>query len=550
MTNAGIGRRAGLILALAALVFVTEVLKISTTRLYPNYDEISYLALGRQVARDGGTVGTIRCYVQGRCLEDNRPPLYQLLLAPVLDESPAAFARAKLFSLALGLALVALVFALLRRQMSSLVACTAAVLLCLMPVMADYASRLMHDVLFAGLTFAAVYAMVACQDRGALSWFGAGALVGLAFLTKGSGHLLLVPLVATSLYRHGRALLRRSGPYAALAGFTAVSAFLLWRNWIVWREPFHNINAGEVWIDHWKDVWAMRLRPEHAELGLGWYLRHHSFVQLVLKLARGAGQVVGLIVYTSGIGLWNPVARVVTGIGVLVVAVLGVRRRWRAGRRAEVVAVLSTVSVYFLALTLGTSGAPGPQVRYVLPYVVLLIPYAALELCEGLLPRLRARLAPRHPRADVAALAIVAALLSARLVLAGPVALRADPRTLYFVEPRGHETSQWLSKVLAPGERFALPYMSHYSTWDLPRPDLDPRWLFSFGVAGPDLLRYLEQEGIRKVLIDTADVGFPEYADKLTREGDARGPLGFLAWPRCFADGGRPSRFLAFCRPG
>src|SRR5207237_3970547 len=113
------------------------------------------------------------------------------------------FARAKLFGLGLGLALVALVFAMTRRQMSPLVACTAAVLICLMPILADYGSRLMHDVLFVGFTFAAVYAMVACQERGALAWLGAGALVGLAFLTKGSGHLLLLPLVAPSLYRPG-----------------------------------------------------------------------------------------------------------------------------------------------------------------------------------------------------------------------------------------------------------------------------------------------------------------------------------------------------------
>ena len=53
VTDAGLGRRAALILVLAALVFSTEVLKVSTTRLYPNYDEISYLALGRQVSIQG-----------------------------------------------------------------------------------------------------------------------------------------------------------------------------------------------------------------------------------------------------------------------------------------------------------------------------------------------------------------------------------------------------------------------------------------------------------------------------------------------------------------
>jgi hypothetical protein len=541
-------RWVGLLVALAVLLLAVESLKVSSFRLYPNYDEISYLALGRQVGRDGGAVGTVRCYLAGRCLEDNRPPLYQLLLSPIVDETPAAFARAKLFSLGLGIVLIALVFALARRRMSAPVAAATAVMLSLMPVMADYGARLMHDLLFVALTFAAVHAIAACQNRGVLTWCGAGALVGLAFLTKGSGHLLLVPLVVTSLYYHRRALAGRPGLYASLAAFVVASFFLLWRNWIVWREPFHNINAGEVWLDHWRDVFVMRLSPEHATLGLGWYLRHHSPIDLVLKLGKGAGLIFGLFFYTAGIGLWNPVARVVTGVGTLVLAAYGVRRRWRAGQHVEIVAVLSTVVIYFLALSLGASGAPGPQVRYVLPYVVLLVPYAALELVEGVWPRIEARLAPATRRPAVVVLGALAAVLVTRVCLAAPLALRADPRTLYAVPARWHETSDWLSRALAPGERFAIPYMSRYSTWDLPRPDVDPRWPFWFGVPAPDLLGYLDQQGIRKVLIDTADGDFSDYAAKLSRNADETGPLAFLTWPRCFADGDHPSRFLVFCR--
>lgn len=532
------------------LVFSADALKVSATRLVPGYDEVNYIALGRQVARDGGIVGTIRCYLEGRCREDNRPPLYQLLLSPLLDDSPAAFARAKLFNLVVGALLVGLVFAVTRRRMSLAVASAAAVALCLMPVMPDYASRLMHDVLYAALTFATVHAIVACQERGAAAWLGVGGLVGLAFLTKGSGHLLWAPLLATSVYRHRAALPRRAAVYAAAVGFLAVSAFLVWRNWKLWREPFHNLNAGEVWIDHWRDVFVLRLSPEHAELGLRWYLRQHSLLDLLLKLGRGAGEIAGVFIYTAGIGFWNPIARVVTGLGTLALAGFGLRRRWRDGERTEVVAVLSTQVVYFAALALGASGAPGPQVRYVLPYVILIVPYAALELVAGVWPRVHARLAARHLRIDRTALAVLATVLAARFALAVPSAMRADPRTLYAVEPRWHQTSAWLSQALDPGERFAFPYMSRYSTWDLPRPDVDPRWAFWFGVPAPELLATIDRQGIRKVLIDTADVDFPEYAAKLAPERDFHGPLAFLGWPRCFADAGQPSRFLVYCRSG
>ena len=278
--------------------------------------------------------------------------------------------------------------------------------------------------------------------------------------------------------------------YAAAVGFLAVSLFLVWRNWKLWREPFHNLNAGEVWIDHWRDVFVLRLSPEHAQLGLRWYLAQHSLLQLFLKLGRGAGQIAGVFIYTAGIGFWNPVARVVTGVGTLALAGFGLRRRWRGGERTEVVAVLSTQVVFFAALALGASGAPGPQVRYVLPYVILIVPYAALELVAGVWPRVHARLAVRHARIDCTALGLLATVLVARFALAVPSVMRADPRTLYAVEPRWHQTSAWLSQALDPGERFAIPYMSRYSTWDLPRPDVDPRWAFWFGVPAPEAARH------------------------------------------------------------
>ena len=69
----------------------------------------------------------------------------------------------------------------------------------------------------------------------------------------------------------------------------------------------------------------------------------------------------------------------------------------------------------------------------------------------------------------------------ARLALAAPGLLR-DPRRLYAVDPQAHETSLWLSRHLGPGESFALPFESYYSTWDVPRPELDARWFIWFGI--------------------------------------------------------------------
>ena len=545
-------RRAGaLLVALAVSMLVAETLRTSAARPYPRYDEVSYLALGRAMAHEGGLPSQVGCYLAARCKEDNRPPLYQMIQAPFLDDTPSAFARAKLVELVMALLLVATVLVVVRRAFSPAVAVGSAVLLCLMPVMPDYGARLMHDLLFCALTFAAVFAIADWQERGAAHWLVAGGIIGLAFLTKGSGHLLWLPLLLTAAAHHRERLWRRPVVYAAAAGFGATAFFLLIRNVKLWGSPFYNVNSAEVWLDSWREALVVRLTPERAQLGLGWYLRHHSLVDLGIKLGRGFGEVVGLFVYAAGFGAGNVPVRVATGLGVLALAVLGLRRRWRAGRRSELVAVLSTVGLFGAALVVAASGAPGPQVRYVLPYVVLLIPFAIHEAIERFGPRVGGWSAARFPRlpAGGLVLATIGLWLAARLALAAPGLLR-DPRAFYAVDPQAHETSLWLSQHLGPGESFALPFESYYSTWDVPRPELDPRWFISFGIPSTDLLRFMRQLGINRAVIDMADKGLSSYADKLwTSPGDTHGPLTFLGWPRCFADSTLPSRFLVYCRP-
>ncbi len=546
------GRRAAVLLvALAVGMLVAQTLRISATRLYPRYDEVSYLALGRAMAHEGGLRAQVGCYLAGRCKEDNHPPLYQLLLAPFLDGTPSDFARAKLVELATALLLVVIVGMVVRRVFSPAVAVGSVVLLCLMPVLPDYGARLMHDLLFCALTFAAVFAIASWQERGAARWFVTGGIIGLAFLTKGSGHLLWLPLLVTALVDHRGRLWRRPMVYTAAAGFFATGFFLLSRNVKLWGSPFYNVNSAEVWLDSWRQALVVRLTPQRAQLGLGWYLRHHSLMELVIKLGRGFGEVVGLFVYAAGFGAVNIPARVVTGLGVMALAFLGLRRRWRAGRRTELVAVLSTVAFYGAALALAASGAPEPQVRYVLPYVVLLLPFAVHEASARFWPCLEAWSAARFPGLPAGAplLGAVSLWLALRLAWAVP-GISGDPRRFYAIDPPAHETSLWLSQHLRPGESFALPFQSYYSTWDVPRPELDPRWLVWFGIPSGDLLGFMRQRGISKVVIDMADSGLSGYADRLsTSSADAHGPLAFLGWPRCFTDSDLPSRFLIYCRP-
>ena len=226
------------------------------------------------------------------------------------------------------------------------------------------------------------------------------------------------------------------------------------------------------------------------------------------------------------------------------------RRRWRAGQKLEILTVSLTLVIFGAALTLATSGGPGPNARYALPYVLVLVPYFIVELLERVWFPLGSAIHRRVSivRPEAVGLALLAVLLAARLAFTAP-ALLANPLSFYRVEPRWHETSLWLATNLATDEKFAMPYQSLYSLWDVPAAQTDPRWNFWYGMPSSDLRRYLAGARVRRLLVDTAAPGFAEYADKLSSVKDAHGPAAFLDWPRCFADADEPSRFLVFCRP-
>jgi hypothetical protein len=432
-------RASAALVALAVASVSAQILQASADKLYPKYDEVKYLAMARDYAHEGGTLPTLRCYAAGRCTDAIRPPFYQLFLAPVVDDEPHAFARAKLVEYGMALLFIATVGLIAARVFSPRVGVGSALVVSLLSVMPEYGARLMHDLLFSTITVAAVYAFACWQDRGLRHGLAAGALVGLAFITKGSGHLLWAGLVAAAFYRHRRALVRRPLLYAAALGFVLTASFYMMRNVKVYGSPFYSFIAPQIWLEKWRDFWALQLTPAYKNASFFTYMQTHTVWQLLFKLGRGVALFVCLLTYSSGLVVQNQVARVFPGLGLLVLAALGLRRRWHEGRRVEVFAVGSTLAVYFAALSLAASGMNELQVRYVVPYVAVLIPYAVYESLKRVWPRLRAWLATRWPQIVPAKLAVAALGLFfvARFALAAPTAFAKNPLDLYQVERTG-----------------------------------------------------------------------------------------------------------------
>lgn len=568
-----------LILVLSIAALVSQSLAISAMKLQPRYDEVAYMAVARNYQREGGIVGTIRCHLDGRCQEDNRSPLFEMALQTVANDTPGFYPIAKLFTLGTALMLGLLGFWAARRLFGPTVAVGVIAVWCLMPSMGELSSRVLADLFYAALILATVYAIAACQGAGILAWLGAGAMIGLTYLTKGNGHLLFPVLICVGLHHHGRALIRRWEPYAAVLGFLVVTAFLLRRNMIVSHNPFHNYNDRLLWLDNWEESWEFLRDPEKRAVGLRFFLKRHSIWTIALRGIKGLGHTIGVTIYSAGVGLTSlkqpeakmtiatAIQRVVTGLGVIALAIFGLRRRLATPVRLQALAVIYTLAWFMAAFAIGQQGAGEIGVRYVMPLVVLLTPYAVDFTLVAAWPRLKRRLAGATSwlaapgTADTAAILALVAALAIKLAWFAPQAAK-DPRSFVDVPPAWDDTSRWFAANLAPGERYAFPYTSLYSTFDQPFPEPDQRWIYLYRLD-PALMRRDLDRGlpasidaslvappgpINKVFVDAEDALLSSYRDKFSPATDAHGPLAFLGWPRCFADRQLPSRFLVFCR--
>lgn len=524
------GSRA-LLAVLLLSVLAGRSLKLSAQHPFPVFDEVAYLDLARDFASRGGAAAAVSCYVRGECREDNRHPLYPMLLADALGRPPADFARAKLLSLGIAAIFCAAMFA-----GAFAVGGEAAAWLCfaasaLSPAVARLSHTLGADLLFAGLFFSAA-AAIAVRNAGPRRWAACGVLAGLAYLAKGNGHVLLLAPAAAALWRWRGEAWRRPEPYLALGGFAAAASFLLIRNARVWGDPLHNVNMAYLWLDSWGQSWFVPANATGPLMAVD-YLARHSSAEMAARLARGALECARALAVAAAPGPDDGAWSLLAGTATLLLAAKGAARRWKEGRGAELAAFLPPSAFLYAAFSWGAK-ALGANERFMVPLAASLWPFAALEACALWKRRPHAR--PASSRAAWAALALGCLLAWGRLLQDW-----RDPRTLWAVPENWRETSAWLARNAPEG--FLISSQSAYSSWDCCR---DKRRPFPFDAA-PELIRSRMREAdIGHLLLDryAPAPGGPRAAS------DAHGPLAVLGLPRCFHDSAVPSVFLVYGRCG
>lgn len=526
---------AALVLLLAALA--GRSLQRSQDHYVPVFDEVAYLEQARDFGR-WGELGTIACYVRARCRDDNRHPLYSMIAAPWMRGDEADFPREKLLTLGCALALVLVVYGFAASSFAGEAALTAAAFAALSFTLAFLGQQVLSDVLFAVLYVGALAVLLRWRDR-LFGWAAFGALAGLAYLDKGSGHFILLSAVALAALEEGPRAWRYRRLWTALAAFAAVAGWLLWRNLSVWGTPFHSAGGAVMWLDDWDSMWRLNAAGQLRQAGPLAYWRAHTLAQMAARLWRGAGLIAVDMIETAGPG--PTLSARPAGLLVMLLAALGLRDRWRRGGRAEAIVILAPAAALLAALAwAAVAGVRGT--RFMLPIVATLWPAAAFGVAE------LARLAGEDAAAEgfkTAAKGIVVASAALGLLFWRDGFSRA-PLSLWAQPPHWEVTARWL-KEHAGDRRFLIAEDSRFSLWN---EGADRRYTYPFGSSDEELERYRDSAGLDFVLLDSRAESYAQHPLRYESAGvDAYGPVSFLGWPRCFHDPLQPSQFEVFCRP-
>jgi hypothetical protein len=356
-------------LALGLVPFSSLWMTMANRNIHPRDDQGDILNLAERL-RTGelGVVQLARGLLDGSWREDNRHPLHLALLAALpVAGADQEFVAAKWASGVVSLAVMAVVATLGLRRFGFGPTVIGIGLLAVNRSWIMSAATVGCEPLLAGLITLVWLAFTGRRRSPALSGSLSGAALALAWLTKASA-LFCLPGMLLHLnqptFRQGLARL------LALAGiFFLLASPLLWRNAIVYRNPFHSFNTQFLFADRFDPTG----NPDHRSLGADSlrYLRTRGIDEGLHRLIRGVG--VQAFIQARSLGpMPFDSERASLGIPLLGLAALGMFARRREDRDAWLFpAWLLTFHLFFAWYEpIATSD------RFTLPLLPLLLLFA------------------------------------------------------------------------------------------------------------------------------------------------------------------------------
>ncbi|BCA56889.1 hypothetical protein W02_40290 [Nitrospira sp. KM1] len=527
-------------------------------------DTAPYLQIGLFISQHGGATNFLQLCLSGTYTANNQHPLYPLLLSPFASRDLAFFEHAKLISLAMGWLAVLACFFVGYRLFGLAAGTGGATLLALNELFYQGASHVSCETALILFILLFLYGSIRAMEQtrsGAWAAF-AGGCAGLAFMTKGTGLLLVPVYVATHLLQFGfrRAFNLRLAVFAVM--FLLTASPLLVRNSLVYGNvTYGGINSHVLWLDSWADLYdphfsVIRTLPEqtwHITDPPTWqsYLSSHSWRQIVDRVVTGMiGE--GRLIRQS-MDTLLPVPQMAFSIAVLLLSGLGLvfsRDRTRKVLVSLFLGAFILPFVWYFQVV--------PAIRFVMP----LIPVICLYAAEGFL-RLAAFfqtkwLAGTHPSSLKQAIVHVnGAGLLLIVVALGISGVRTPERHFSFGQDF-EDMSRWAESNTQSNDLILMSTANPYwrYAWHVGFKGQIKIWhansLF-FPEADVSFLKTaLQDRGAARNSYAIIHEGDLRLQPILTRHFDSVSPYGLIekqavdGWQLIYTDSSHPAKFLIY----
>ena len=386
--------------SLGAALFVIAVLGwigieaafLSLPRSPEGDDQGAYLLVAHEVHLAGGIPALLRQLLAGEFAEANRHPLYIALLS-----LRPTFRAGTVLSVAIGAITLLVLSALVARKFGPVTGGVFAVLLATNYAFCYAVSLVTCEgllVLLTGLVWLTVAekqprdldsAATRNHELRAIALrLIAGALLGLAWLAKGTGLLLLVGYLAWEAAALLVAKAERSGGWKRRLGRFAVHAVLVLVAWGItsspllvrniqrFGSPFYNVNSYLLFTDEYVDPAGMTEEMSPGEAASR-YLETHTIGDMIRREFRGLAWEAFILLRTFGPAPLDD-SRVLFGGPLLLLAAAGMA----AERRRDASLVVIWLMLFLVVFAWYVPIAAGD--RFVLPVVVPALAYSAAGL--------------------------------------------------------------------------------------------------------------------------------------------------------------------------
>ena len=286
------------LLVLISLTFVLIGLDKVNEASDPGYEDTTgFLAMALYLKDSGGITNFLHLCFSGEYKSVIKHPLYPLLLSTFASREPIFFERAKLLSLFIGWMVVIALFYVTKDLYGGPVAYIASVLLIVNTTFLRMSSHVACETLLIFFIFLSVYWMVKGLDN-TKYWIWAGISGGLAYMTKGTG-LLLIPIFATVAFLSlGAKPIRTKHFWIFFVLFFITCSPLIVRNIVVYKHPlYESILSNQIWMDDWRDM----NDPKYASVvnypEMTWegtalptmqsYFQTHTFSEIIQRIETG-----------------------------------------------------------------------------------------------------------------------------------------------------------------------------------------------------------------------------------------------------------------------